>query len=497
MKRIATLLTTMFVPLFSLLSNGAIGKTNDAKASAQGETISVGPGRLYTVPSAAALIAKDSDVIEIDAGNYGGDVAIWRANNLVLRGIGGFAHLLANGNNAEGKAIWVVKGNNTTIENIEFSGATVPDQNGAGIRQEGTGLIVRRCYFHDNETGILTGANAASDILIEQSEFANNGYGDGQSHNMYIGRVRSFTLRFSYSHHAKIGHNVKSRAQLNYILYNRIMDEQSGTSSYLIDLPNGGTSYIIGNLLQQGPNTDNSTLVSYGAEGLINTMSDLYVANNTFVNDDQSGRFVFVRSDATPAKIINNLFVGPGAVLGGPGEQITNLATNNAGLVDISNFDYRLSSSSPAINAGSDPGFGNGFALTPNFQYVHEANGEGRAQVGAIDVGAYEFGSTTSLDSRPGQGPKQFGLEQNYPNPFNPSTTISFSIPEQSHVILKVFDMHGREVEELVNGVLDSGKHAISFEIGKARRTALPSGMYFYRLQTSSHFQQQKMLILK
>ena len=96
------------------------------------------------------------DTIEIDADVYEGDVAIWYQDNLTIRGVGGGrAHLKANGNNAEGKGIWVIKGNNTVVENIEFSESTVPDENGAGIRQEGAGLTVRNCSFHDNENGIL------------------------------------------------------------------------------------------------------------------------------------------------------------------------------------------------------------------------------------------------------------------------------------------------------------------------------------------------------
>ena len=91
-----------------------------------------------------------------------------------------------------------------------------------------------------------------SDILIERSVFDRNGYGDGQSHNIYIGQVRSFTLRFSHSHDSIFGHEVKSRAKVNYILHNRLTDENDGNSSYLIDLPEGGHGYVIGNILEKG-----------------------------------------------------------------------------------------------------------------------------------------------------------------------------------------------------------------------------------------------------
>jgi hypothetical protein len=356
--------------------------------------LKVGPARQYTKPSQAAAVAVDSDTIEIDAGLYAGDAATWSSDDLVIRSVGGRAHLRADGAYTQGKGTWVITGSNTTVEYIEFSGASVPDENGAGIRQEGPGLTVRYCYFHDNENGIL-GPDGDGEVLIEYSEFANNGFGDGFTHNMYILNADKFTLRYSYIHHAKIGHNVKSRAKENHILYNRIMDESTGTASYAIDLPNGGPSYIIGNLVQQGPNNDNSIIISYGAEGLSNAQSQLYVVNNTIVNDDNSGTFVYVQSGTNPAKLINNLLVGSGSTVSGSAELVTNISSGNPMLVDRPGFDYHLTATSPAIDAGSDPGSANSYSLLPVSQYVHAAATESRLAVGQIDVGAYEYGNMT------------------------------------------------------------------------------------------------------
>jgi hypothetical protein len=356
-------------------------------------TLQVGPGRTYPVPSAAAAVASDGDVVEIDAGEYVGDVAFWTANALTIRGVGGMAHLRAAGNSAGGKAIWVIQGNNTTVEYIEFSEATVPDKNGAGIRQEGPGLTVRHCSFHDNENGILTGADGASDILIEHSEFARNGYGDGYSHNLYIGHVNSLTFRYNYSHHAIVGHAVKSRAFTNYILYNRIMDEADGASSRLIDLPNGGTAVIIGNLLHQGTSTNNSNMFCFACEGATNPNQALSVVNNTFVNDRWTGTFVDNRAAVT-ALVANNLFVGNGTTVTGPATEQTNLAiSTDPGFVSISTYNYRLTEGATgALDHGSDPGSAGGFDLTPVAHYVHPLASEIRPAVGALDIGAYEFG---------------------------------------------------------------------------------------------------------
>jgi hypothetical protein len=73
-------------------------------------------------------------------------------------------------------------------------------------------------------------------------------------------------MQYCYSHHANVGHLLKSRALINYILYNRLSDELTGTSSYELDLPSGGTSYVIGNVIEQGPNSQNR-------KGLVNRSS--------------------------------------------------------------------------------------------------------------------------------------------------------------------------------------------------------------------------------
>ncbi len=355
-----------------------------------GRILRVGPGRYYRLPSQAAKAARDGDRIEIDAGIYSGDVAIWRANDLVIRGVGGRPELRAAGRYAEGKAIWVVKGANTTIENIAFTGARVPDRNGAGIRAEGAGLTVRHALFRDNENGILAGSNPDSDIVVEYSEFDSNGAGGGRTHNIYVGAIRSFTFRFNYSHHARIGHLVKSQAHRNLILYNRLMDEKTGTSSYAIDLSTGGIAYVIGNLIHQGTETDNWAMVSFAAEGMSAGPQALYVVNNTFVNDRHSGLFVSNRSTA-PALVLNNLFVGKGRVLEGPGRTAGNVSTQRPRFRDRAGYDYRLRAGSPAIDAGVAPPGDTDFPLAPAWQYRHLAQAEKRPRRGALDAGAYEF----------------------------------------------------------------------------------------------------------
>ncbi len=352
---------------------------------AQAAVFHVGRHMQYERPSDVAAIARDGDTIEIEAGDYYGDVAIWHQDDLTIRGIGGRPRLIADGKAAEAKGIWVIKGDNAVVENIEFSGAKVEDRNGAGIRMEGTGLTVRNCYFHHNENGILTDADPDADILIEHSEFAYNGYGDGYSHNMYISRVKSFTLRYSYVHHANVGHQVKSRAESNTITFNRLMDERSGNSSYLIDLPNDGNAYIVGNVMQQGEVAENW--------GMINSAQTSIVLHNTIVNDRGSGVFIKLSGDTGASLVQNNLFVGTGVLDVGDAEQYSNLkvAMADAGLVNDWRFDYRLRQSSPAIDKGAPIPATHAAVALPESEYAHTAGKSLRKMDGSPDLGAHEF----------------------------------------------------------------------------------------------------------
>src|SRR4051812_15716026 len=95
----------------------------------------VGAGQTYTAPSQVSTLVANGDTVNIDAGIYNSDVCAWNKNNLLLRCTNGMAHLKANNTTFGGKAIWVIQGNNTRVEHIEFSLGTNADGNGAGIRQ--------------------------------------------------------------------------------------------------------------------------------------------------------------------------------------------------------------------------------------------------------------------------------------------------------------------------------------------------------------------------
>jgi hypothetical protein len=88
--------------------------------------------------------------------------------------------------------------------------------------------------------------------------------------------------------------------------------------------------------------------------------------------------------------------------------------------------------------------------------------------------------------------PATYSLSQNYPNPFNPTTNIKYSITKESQVTLKVFDVLGREVENLVNQKQAAGSYEVNFNASK-----LSSGIYIYRIKAGDFVQSMKMILIK
>ena len=290
-------------------------------------TLHVGSQAEYPTPSAAAAAAHDGDTIEIAGGDYHGDVATWSANRLKIVGVGTRPRIFADGKDVQGKGTWLVRGDDVLVQNVEMSGARVADHNGAAIRLEGRNFTLRDAYLHDNENGLLTGANPTSEIVVEHCEFARNGFGDGYTHNIYVGAVARFSISRSYLHHAVVGHNLKSRALVSVLTDNRLADEADGRASYEADFPNGGRVTLAFNIFQKGPAAENGTLVSYGAEGLAPGGDHaLVVKGNTFVSRRGGGtRFLFIASGTRSAIVNGNVFAGPGSL-----PDLAGIKANNA-----------------------------------------------------------------------------------------------------------------------------------------------------------------------
>ncbi|MBX2819336.1 MAG: T9SS type A sorting domain-containing protein [Rhodothermaceae bacterium] len=105
-----------------------------------------------------------------------------------------------------------------------------------------------------------------------------------------------------------------------------------------------------------------------------------------------------------------------------------------------------------------------------------------------LNENAYQTIESLVLD----ETPASYTLDQNYPNPFNPSTTIQYALPEDARVTLTIYDLQGREVEQLVHEVQHAGTHTVVFDA-----SSLASGTYLYKLQTPSYIETRQMQLIK
>lgn len=324
----------------------------------------------------ALMAARDGDTVGVLPGEYRGQVALIQHKRLTIRGLGKRPVFLADGKNAEGKAIFVIRDGDITVENIEFRGARASDANGAGIRFEKGRLTVRRCAFFDNENGILTANFGDAELEIHDSEFGRAPPVIGGLHHLlYIGRIARATITGSRFHQGFEGHLIKSRARETHIAYNFVHDGPTGRASYQIDLPNGGLATLIGNVIGQGAKADNPVVVAYGAEGRAWERNRLTLVHNTLINDRLLPAW-FLRvwrdrlPDDTEVRAVNNLTVGPGIfTFGASGEFSGNFPALASALVDADTLAFELKHGSIWRARGTDPRRVGGRDLSPTAEF--------------------------------------------------------------------------------------------------------------------------------
>jgi Ca2+-binding RTX toxin-like protein len=268
--------------------------------------LTVGAGQQYTRISDAVAAARDGDVVQVQAGTYTNDYPVV-THKITIQGVGGMAHLVSTQNLPNGKAI-LLADNDVTLDHLEFSGGTVPspDLNGAGIRFEAGHMTVTNCYFHDNQMNILAGVVSGGTVSIDHTEFGHTTPSSTiLSHSLYIGHIDKLTVTNSYFHDTSNGHHIKSRADVTDIENNRIVDG-SGTSSYSIDMPNGGQGTVLNNVIEQGPNQSNNAIIHFGGESAPYAGSSLLVQGNTILNDYSGGATAVLNQSGTVTAEINN-----------------------------------------------------------------------------------------------------------------------------------------------------------------------------------------------
>jgi len=135
-----------------------------------------------------------------------------------------------------------------------------------------------------------------------------------------------------------------------------------------------------------------------------------------------------------------------------------------------------------------------GVFLTPNGETILDVKFSGKRHGVAVGQNASILlynSDLVGLQNTNSGLPASIELKQNYPNPFNPETIISFSLDKPKNVSLKIYDLLGKEVKTLINGMLKPGEHKVKFDAAD-----IPAGIYFYTLKTDNEFSQTKKMIL-
>jgi hypothetical protein len=283
-------------------------------------TLEVGAGKLYPQPSAAAAAAHDGDHIMIAAGSYF-DCAVWKANNLTIEGAGP-ANTVITDKTCMGKALFITEGNNITIRALTLTRARVPDFNGAGIRAEGGDLTVQNVHFINNQDGLLAADAPGKKIIVTDSEFIRNGTceSSGCAHGIYVGDLALLRVERTRFFETRQGHNIKSRAKRTEVIGCDIADGPNGTSSYDIEIANGGAVLVRDNKIQKGPKSENHVAaVKIGAEGLTQPTPEIIVEHNTLLVEGDYNSFLVDNLTATEATLIGNTLQGNAKALRGDG----------------------------------------------------------------------------------------------------------------------------------------------------------------------------------
>jgi pectate lyase len=295
----------------------AIGALATATASAR--VLEAGADKEYKQPSEAIAAASSGDDVRIYPGKYF-DCAIVKQNDLTIEGVG--ADVILTDKTCAGKALLVIDGNHVTVRNLTLQRARVADKNGAGIRAEGGDLTIENSRFINNQNGILSASNPAATYRITGSSFIGNGGCDGScSHGVYIGPAKLLHIdhtKFFDTHEA---HHIKSRAARTEIVDCDIEDGPDGTSSYLIEAPNGGSLIVENNKMEKGKQSQNqANTIMIGSEGVNQPTDEITIRGNHFTNDQDRSTIFVHNLTATPAMLSGNVFTGQVQPLDGDGK---------------------------------------------------------------------------------------------------------------------------------------------------------------------------------
>ncbi|PCI70460.1 MAG: hypothetical protein COB26_02925 [Piscirickettsiaceae bacterium] len=266
------------------------------------QVIKIG-SKTYTSLKQVSAHIKDGDTVTIGPGTYHEPLII-RANYVKIIGAG---HVIIENTQAEGKGAILTKGDFTTISNIECRHITVADNNGACVRHEGSHLELNHVYFHNSQTGLLTGKNAGL-VAINNSRFESLGK-NGQAHGIYTNGGELYISNSLFIAAKSEGHEIKSRSRKTMI-QNSIIASLSSKDSRLIDISQGGILSIKNSILQQGPFTANGDMIGFGLESMPYPENSIELSGNTIILE-RNGHNVLIhkKNESTLLTSKNNVII--------------------------------------------------------------------------------------------------------------------------------------------------------------------------------------------
>ncbi len=342
--------------------------------SAQAASWVAGPGGSPMALADAVARAADGDTVELLPGDYRTPLVLDK-RRLTLRAEGKVV-VHGDGKPGQQKALWTVRGGDVAIEGLEFRGARASDGGGAGVRQEGGRLTLRKSQFFDNEHGVLATNDEQAELVIENCVFGQAPKVVGGLHHLLnVGRIGKLSITGSRFQQGFEGHLIRSRAREAVISYNFIHDSVRGGASYEIELAAGGMATVIGNVIGQGFDNQNPVMLAYGTEGRAWERNELRVAHNTFIHYGWlPAWFMRVLDDRigadTKVYAVNNLLVGPGLFSPGTsGEFAGNRYATRGMLQDIWTYGFELPPGSTWRGVGVDPSQVGGQDLRPQAEF--------------------------------------------------------------------------------------------------------------------------------
>ncbi|MBL8006101.1 MAG: SBBP repeat-containing protein [Ignavibacteria bacterium] len=444
--------------------------------------IYTGPGIGSNVP--VAIVADGSGNVYVTGYSYGGETGIDYATIKY---------------NSSGDSVWV-KRYNGTGNSSDYTSSIALDSSG-NVYVTGTSI--------GNGTNFDYVTIKYNSVGVQQWVARYNGPGNSGDYansiaaddagNVYVtGSCRDNTGLLDY---ATVKYNSEGVQQWVSVYTGPINSDEKAES---ISVDNAGNVCITGS--SEGTGISYYATIKYNSEGVqqwvaryengaANSIA-LDGAGNVYVTGFSNGigtsnDYATIKYNPSGIQQWVTRYNGPG----NSDDRVKSLALDGSGNVYVtgSSDGYAtIKYNSDGIQqwvARDDNGAANSIALDGAGNVYVTGSGTG---IGGTDYKTIKYSQSVGISQISSGVPEIFFLSQNYPNPFNPTTSIEFSLPENSFVKLKVIDITGKEVSNLVNENFSAGTFRYEFN-GKN----LPSGVYYYKLETGNFSQTKKMLLIK